>query len=820
MSASSIVSKIAGVSNCVVGDMLGSVLESNTNGSEGDTWLAATTLAGDSLTKAGHILSLGALQGVSIKSDNNCWVVAYRSGNAMIVECDTTRTATSVEAALAGVDWAAAIEPPICESDIEPVPESQAENNPPVEAAVARHNKPESIAERLPVAVPPKTINPRPQNAPPRTAAIDDLPRATVTTNQPRTNRPAQELTQRRRDRLELLPEESLRPAPPVPPKVAVPRPPPAVAATSALPRVAPATLSEAEMRTYADTLNAEFRRALVKGQIAQAEIIVTKLMNEPKKGVGQQDATLMQTQLFEGIASVLAGDAFGGLTNLKMVEKRAIRYPTLRWAALIWCARASAGAGEGLDVASNYAKSALTLAANFDAEARAVSTFELAGVVFHQGDCGEALDLTRTARAQFANTSDPHLLASCWLLEARVLASIGNHEESISAAGHAREQRPSWPPPLTFIARRALQDGRLNDANTALQPLLDHKPTAVEVERMRCVLEHVRVGAATTRAACEFLELVDAPPTLQNIHRLEELSDAHPKIHQFRDALGWQFLRAGHYESAGVVFEGLSARDDVTEEVRSSVLLALGYLAATGTGLAKPGVKIRAAIGATPKNFKSSKPLPPQPSSTAAAMVDVDLHLSEIPAPPSSVPLHILGGERPSSMMASGGHVFSGNLQLISLPELLEFLRSGQRTGTLLCSSTAGIGAIQMRKGRITGAASPRTKELESYLVANGFVTPAALQNVARPDQNDKTLIGGLLVKCGLVTAEQVRVALRDQIRDAIKEVMGWGVGQFAFNPEAPAELSVSDIEIEIDPQEMLLDIFKEMDERSKSFC
>jgi hypothetical protein len=124
------------------------------------------------------------------------------------------------------------------------------------------------------------------------------------------------------------------------------------------------------------------------------------------------------------------------------------------------------------------------------------------------------------------------------------------------------------------------------------------------------------------------------------------------------------------------------------------------------------------------------------------------------------------------------------------------------------------------MRGGRITGAASPRTKGLESYLVTNGFVTPAALQNVVRPDKNDKSLIGGVLVKCGLVTAEQVRIALRDQIRVAIKEVMSWGVGQFAFNPEVPAELSVSDVEIEIDPQETLLDIFKEMDERSKSFC
>ena len=138
--------------------------------------------------------------------------------------------------------------------------------------------------------------------------------------------------------------------------------------------------------------------------------------------------------------------------------------------------------------------------------------------------------------------------------------------------------------------------------------------------------------------------------------------------------------------------------------------------------------------------------------------------------------------------------------------------------TGTLLCSSTAGIGAVQLCKGRITGAASPKTKGLQEYLIEMGIVTDSMLERVSAAEREEKALVGGILVRLGLVSAEQVRQGLRAQIRDAIRELMSWGVGRFAFDPETPMELSASDVEIEIDPQETLLDIFKELDERNRS--
>ena len=161
---------------------------------------------------------------------------------------------------------------------------------------------------------------------------------------------------------------------------------------------------------------------------------------------------------------------------------------------------------------------------------------------------------------------------------------------------------------------------------------------------------------------------------------------------------------------------------------------------------------------------------------------------------------------------------MFSGSIQMFGLPDLLEFLRSGQRTGTLICSSVAGIGAIHLRYGRLTGAAAPNTPGLHDYLMAFGVTTREQLNVLPGISAEDWTRpqIGVLLLRAKVVTSDQVKLALQDQIRDAMREMLQWGEGQFAFDPEVVTESSTCDVDIELDSQAMLLDIFREMDEKS----
>jgi tetratricopeptide (TPR) repeat protein len=743
---------ISGIRGCVVGDSNGNVLEEGNADLNKESIAATGAFVGKVLGELGSELGLGNVTTASISGTDVAWVVAVRPGHIFVAECDGARSALAAENCLSTASWEQQIESPIEEAELKYLP---------TEPPAASPNPP-PVKQRLQTQISAKV-------AP---LASPNLPSRVV---------------------------------PPKPVPIA-PRP---------IATRVPTNLQEAGDLANSEAVRADLRRALIKGQLKLAEQFASKLLDDAKARNCVADGAPLPNELLQGIAMVLAGDALAGLENLKGVESTSKSVSHI-WASLIWCVRANTHANTGLDASKSLAKSALTLASQLDSEARAVSMLELATVLHHQAEYSASLEMIRSARILLARNADPQLYASCWLLEARVLGALGEREKSVSAAQRAREHRPSWPAPATFLATSALRDGSLPEAERAIQALLVAKPIATEVDRTNRTIEYVRLGALPAQVGSEFLELVESPSTVANIRRLEELSVAFPSVEHIKDALGWKLLRSGQYTEASAVFEPLAQVTNLSEDIRASVLLALGCLASVTSRHAKPGARIRAVVTAAPKNFKSTKPLPPSSAKMRVA-APIEFQGSD-GAAVDPLPLASPGpGEPTEAPKNHRGMMFSGNLQLFALPDILEFLRSGQRTGTLLCSSTAGIGAIHLRRGRITGAGSPSTKGLKDYLIAIGAVSKENVQRVDQDELGERTLIGGLLVRLGIVTEGDVRLALRDQIRDAVKELMSWGVGQFAFDPEKVIETAEGDVPVELDPQDVLLNIFKEMDEHSR---
>jgi|CZKU01.1.fsa_nt_gi hypothetical protein len=162
----------------------------------------------------------------------------------------------------------------------------------------------------------------------------------------------------------------------------------------------------------------------------------------------------------------------------------------------------------------------------------------------------------------------------------------------------------------------------------------------------------------------------------------------------------------------------------------------------------------------------------------------------------------------------------FVGRLETLCLPDLLEFLRNGQRTGVMLFSSSAGTGKIHVRAGRLTGASAPTTTSLPGLLVAGGAVTAEALHALRHvgPEAWSKPEIGATLVAAGAVTIAQVRKALGEQIRSAVSELLSWNDGDFSFESEAPVgALSALDEELEFDSHEIMLELLKSQDEAAR---
>jgi tetratricopeptide (TPR) repeat protein len=164
---------------------------------------------------------------------------------------------------------------------------------------------------------------------------------------------------------------------------------------------------------------------------------------------------------------------------------------------------------------------------------------------------------------------------------------------------------------------------------------------------------------------------------------------------------------------------------------------------------------------------------------------------------------------------------VFTGELQLFAVPDLLDFLNNSRRTGTLVITSESGIGAVHMAQGLITGAASPNSANLGDLLMEKSAITEDQLQTAVdrqRSDSPDR-LLGSILVEMDLVERAMLQQTLTEQVKGALREMVQWIQGRFAFEPDKRREEEPddSDVEIQLDTRGLLLDVLREHDEANK---
>ena len=368
-------------------------------------------------------------------------------------------------------------------------------------------------------------------------------------------------------------------------------------------------------------------------------------------------------------------------------------------------------------------------------------------------------------------------------------MASNQREQEGAEAARKAREAYPEWDEPAIFLARRALMRDDLAEAEQIVRSV-----SAPAADRLRALIEAIRAGTVTQADGTEFLREHDAPPSGKAVRALERIASAWPHFVQAQEALAWMLLKLGKYTDADTLFRGLLAQE-LSPGVRASVMLGLGCIAQAQQPGGKPETKLHAAV-----NGSDAKAPPPDPA-----------------AQPPPLPRLSTSGLNGSSGPSA---VFSGQLSVFALPDLLEFLRSARRTGLLVCSSGAGMGALRFRDGWITGAASPGTPNLGQILLRAEKVSTLALESVVARQGTDQTdqVIGELLVREGLVNVAVVQEALRQQIDLTIRELVRWKDGEFAFNREGESEPARTEISVALDAQAVLLNVYKEMDEASRS--
>jgi tetratricopeptide (TPR) repeat protein len=156
------------------------------------------------------------------------------------------------------------------------------------------------------------------------------------------------------------------------------------------------------------------------------------------------------------------------------------------------------------------------------------------------------------------------------------------------------------------------------------------------------------------------------------------------------------------------------------------------------------------------------------------------------------------------------------GSLKEASLPDVLQLLAMGKKTGCLAVTHRNNFGYIYFDKGKICYASIVNRRDrIGDILVKAGSITQAQLEQAitTQAKHRDKR-IGEILVAEGAIKRDSLHEQIRLQIEEAVYFLFTWTQGTFNFEADvAPEE---QDFQVAINPESLLLEGARRVDEWS----
>lgn len=370
---------------------------------------------------------------------------------------------------------------------------------------------------------------------------------------------------------------------------------------------------------------------------------------------------------------------------------------------------------------------------------------------------------------------------ADAFRLMAQAHSALGRVEDEIRDLQQVRLHDARDLDSAVALGERLALQGRRQEAAAILTELAEHPPHDADAM--------VRLG----HALVETLLLVPAVRLLREAIRINpDLADAHFELGSALQAAG-ALKEAVHSFQAAVALRP----EDPELGYRLGVSLReLGRLREASAALiraaaaAPDDARIEAALAETLNALKTPA------GGTATSRPSPLGPVPKVPIPSEST---------------DGG--FTGDLQILSLPELLEFLRNQRAHGELLVRGSDGEGRLRLHDGQIAGVQHPGRRPLGQVLVDVELITHTDLKrSVIRPEDLDRdTVVAQVLLSQRLVERDALHALMRDQIVEGVQELVGWTTGSVVFrrgapSPEAPAVL--------VDTRMALLEAMRRIDE------
>ena len=147
------------------------------------------------------------------------------------------------------------------------------------------------------------------------------------------------------------------------------------------------------------------------------------------------------------------------------------------------------------------------------------------------------------------------------------------------------------------------------------------------------------------------------------------------------------------------------------------------------------------------------------------------------------------------------------GSLKEASLPDVIQLLTLGRRTGCLAVADRQNFGYIYFDEGRLTYASIVNRRDrIGDILVRSGRITAEQLQKAVDAQDGERQVkIGQILVDQGAITRSELESYIRLQIEEAVYYLFTWSSGTFNF--EAGVRPENEDFLVSINPESLLLE-------------
>ncbi|HET9450331.1 MAG TPA: DUF4388 domain-containing protein, partial [Aggregicoccus sp.] len=198
-----------------------------------------------------------------------------------------------------------------------------------------------------------------------------------------------------------------------------------------------------------------------------------------------------------------------------------------------------------------------------------------------------------------------------------------------------------------------------------------------------------------------------------------------------------------------------------------------------------------------------ASRPEAPAPAAPAPAVPE-----------PAALPLPFAEREKvwekrgaaPAQGAALPQWQLAGDLATTAVPRLLNAYYESRHVGELKLQHRQVLKVVYFEAGRPVYAASNLAQErFGRFCARRGVLTESDLQEVAALCKDEGVRTGEAMVRLGLITAEQRRELLEQQVKEILWATFAWTEGSYGFSPQRPQRADL--VRLSVFPGDLILE-------------